>query len=101
MKYSCSDVVQVPEQCEQASPLLVIPYLFERVQGHNIIYNTTFDIARHDLRLVKIESKVLYFDLVVIASRYEKWLLNMEADSANRTVMLLKLVQECTHAVVP
>jgi hypothetical protein len=40
-------------------------------------------------------------DLVIVSSGHKEWLLIMEADSTNWTIMFIKLVQECAHSVVP
>ena len=42
-----------------------------------------------------------HLDLVVIAARHKQWLLLVKADATHRAIMLIKLVDQCTHAVVP
>ena len=42
-----------------------------------------------------------YLDFVIISSRDEKRLLAVETDSTYRPVMLVKLLQQGTHTIVP
>lgn len=41
------------------------------------------------------------FDLIIIPSGNEEWLCAVEIDPSNGAIMLLKPVNECSHAIVP
>ena len=44
---------------------------------------------------------VPYLDLVVISARHKKRLLLVEANATDRAIVLIKLVDQSAHAVVP
>jgi len=44
---------------------------------------------------------VPHLDLVIVASGHKKGLLVVEADSTYWTIVFIKLIQKCAHAVVP
>ena len=41
------------------------------------------------------------FDFVVVSPRHEQWLGFVKVDAANRSIMLLEPINQCSHAVVP
>lgn len=85
---SGTNVVHVPRKSELAATKLIIPYLSQRI----II----------KLSCITDNWKVMsYFDLVIISTRNEKWLLAVKANASNRAIMLIKLIQQSAHAVVP
>lgn len=67
MEHRRADVIQMPQQREDAPPLLVVPHL----------------------------------DLEVVSAGNEKWLLAVECNSPNRSVMFIELFDQRTDAIVP
>lgn len=40
-------------------------------------------------------------DLVIIAARYEEWLCFVEVNTADRTIMFFKSINQSSHAIIP
>jgi hypothetical protein len=55
----------------------------------------------HEMKETPLELVVPDFDLVVVAARDKERLRLMEADAADGAVVLVKLVEERAHAVIP
>lgn len=81
MEESCSNIIQVTKQSECAFPLLVIPDL------------QPFFIFVYYLSP--------YLDFVVVSSRNEDWLLEVEINATNWAIVFIKLVDQRANSIIP
>ena len=102
-------VVVVPGQDRDAVPALPVPDADGLVvAGGQDPWVLVVEHRRSDV--VKMAQKgenatplfiVPHFDLVVVTTAYKKRLNFVEVDSPHRSVVLVELVQECAHPIVP
>ena len=50
---------------------------------------------------MRVDLNKIYLNFVIITARHEQGLLVMETDATHGPIMLIKLINECTHAVIP
>lgn len=91
-----SDVIQMTEQCEDAAAFFVIPELkFGKTGEHKLVGRLCYPIKGKENR------SRTYLDFEIITARNEQRLLIVETNASNGSIMLIKLLQQSAHAIVP